>query len=458
MKFGGSSLKDPKSLLHIAGIIRKFSFSRRIVVLSAIGGVTDKLIGGIHLALEDEEKIEKMVGDIRDIHETLLGGCIPDKELREQARGDVDNRLEQLDRLLKGIAYTGEVTPRVYDQVVSLGEKMSVHIMTGTLRAIGVKAEPIENDSVGLIGHGPFGHGTADLPQSRKNLHIVFKPLFKSGTLPVVTGYFGQTEAGETITFGRGGSDYVAALFAEIFEAERLEVWKDVDGFLSGSPEMVESGQFISNLSYEEAAELSYFGAKILHPRTVEPLLVRQIPIVIRNTFKPDAVGTWIGRDKFEREGVVKSVTFDRNMAMIRLYGADVGYAIGLLSTLVNELKTRDINIRSVLTSQTCINILLDRRDVQAAHAHLKSVQLDGVEGLEPISNISLVAVVGEGLIQDETVVARAIQALASVHIHAELIISGASKVAAYFIVREDRLKRAVQAVHQAFFDDLREL
>ena len=212
------------------------------------------------------------------------------------------------------------------------------------------------------------------------------------------------------------------------------------------------NAQLLPSLSYDEAAELSYFGAKILHPRTVEPLLERKIPIVIRNTFKPDAVGTWIGADRYEREGVVKSVTYTRNAGMLRLHGPDVGYAVGLLSTLVSQLSSLEINIRSVMTSQTCINILLDKADLERAYIHLKSQPQESIDSIEPTEKIGLVAIVGEGLDHAEGMVARVIQALAHGNVHAEMIISGASRVAAYFLVDENRLKRAVQCVHEEFF------
>jgi len=302
------------------------------------------------------------------------------------------------------------------------------------------------------VSRVPFGQGTVDIARSRKPVSKALQALFHDGILPCVTGFFGETEDGQPITFGRGGTDYSAAVIADALEAERLEVWKDVDGFLTGSPEYVSNPQLLGSLSYDEAAELSYFGAKILHPRTVEPLLDRRIPIVIRNTFRPEAVGTWIGPERNVREGIVKSVTYSRNVGMLRLHGPDVGYAVGLLSRLVSQLSELDINIRSVMTSQTCINILLDRSDLQKAYSHLRSQAAEGIDAFEPVEKTGLVAIVGEGLDSAEGLVARVIQALAQVNVHAEMIVAGASKVAAYFLVDEEKLKRAVTSVHEAFF------
>jgi aspartokinase/homoserine dehydrogenase 1 len=359
---------------------------------------------------------------------------------------------DRLKKLLKWVAYTGEATLRTRDQILSLGERMAVHLMSGCLRSIGVRSRAVESDTIGMVAHGSFGQGTVDLAGSHKAISKYFHALFHEGFLPCVTGFFGETEDGQPITFGRGGTDYSAAVIAGALEAERLEVWKDVDGFLTGSPEFVKNPQLLSSLSYDEAAELSYFGAKILHPRTVEPLLERKIPIVIRNTFRPEAVGTWIGSERYMREGIMKSVTCSKNAGMLRLHGPDVGYAVGLLSQLVSLLSGLDINIRSVMTSQTCINILLDRDDLQKAYDHLKSQNLESIDAVEMEDKIGLVAIVGEGLDRAEGLVARVIQALSQVNVHTEMVISGASRVAAYFIVQEDKLKRAVASVHKAFF------
>jgi aspartate kinase len=452
MKFGGSSLKDSKSLMEIADIIKKNSFSWRVVVLSAVSGVTNLLVTAIEQALENEATINGSVEGIRKIHDPLVRESIHDPAVLTEATKSLEALFSRLKKLLKGVAYTGEATQRTRDHILSLGERMAVHIMAARLKCIGVKSRAVESDAIGMFAHGPFGQGTVDRAKSHKAMCKTFHALFHEGFLPVVTGFFGETEDGQPITFGRGGSDYSAAVIADALEAERLEVWKDVDGFLTGSPEFVKDPRLLSSLSYDEAAELSYFGAKILHPRTVEPLLDRKIPVVIRNTFRPEAVGTWIGSERHVSEGIVKSVTYSKNAGMLRLHGPDVGYAVGLLSQLVSQLSGLDINIRSVMTSQTCINILLDRSDLQKAYDHLKSRNNESIDALEPVEKISLVAVVGEGLDRAEGLVARVIQALSQKNVHTEMIISGASRVAAYFVVEEDKLKHAVQCVHEAFF------
>ncbi|MFC1502391.1 aspartate kinase [bacterium] len=454
MKFGGASLKDCESLMHIAEIIKENSFSRRIVVLSAVGGVTDRLLQSIQEALTDEGSIPGSVEEIRSIHQPLVHACISDASIQNDVSKILEKYLNRLQRLLKGVTYTSEATRRTQDHILSLGERMSVSVMCGCLKDMGVKNEAVETDRIGMVAYGDWGNGTVNLCHSSRLIRKYFQKLFTRSVLPIVTGFFGQTEEGEPITFGRGGTDYSAAVFASALDAKRLEIWKDVDGFLSGSPDIVQDCSLLTSLSYDEAAELSYFGAKILHPRTVEPLLTKSIPIVIRNTFHPQGVGTWIGPDRHIQDGIVKSVTFDRNVALIRVHGADVGYTVGLLSTLVSHLSQVGINIRSVMTAQTCINILLDRGSLPEGYKHLQSVHKNGVDLIEPVEDIGLVAIVGEGLSSAKEPLGRAITALTQNGNHVEMIVSGASKIAAYFIVREDQLENAVQVVHQTFFND----
>ncbi len=453
MKFGGSSLRDVESVKRTADIIKRNRFSRRIVVLSAFYGVTDMLVGSINKALEDEKLVKLNIEEIESFHTDIIKGIITDREIYKDCCDSLNRLTSRIEKLLRGVSYTGEATPRTVDQVLSTGERISVHIMANYLKQIGVNAIPVETDRIGLVAEGEWGNGTVERKSTRRSLCRYFNSIIKENALPVVTGFFGRTPEGDTITFGRGGSDYTAAVIADAVKVERLEIWKDVDGFLSGSPEVVENSRLLNNLSYEEAAELAYFGAKILHPRTIEPLLVQKIPIVIRNTFNPNGIGTWIGEERYIRDGVVKSVTYNRSIALLRIHGADVGYTVGLLHLLVSDLSRIGVNIRSVMTSQTCINILLDKDVLRRSVEHLRSIKLEGVDSLEPIEDVGLIAIVGEGLSNAEEPLAKAVHCLTKAGLKIEIIVSGASRVASYFVVRENNLEKGIREVHRIFFE-----
>jgi len=450
MKFGGSSLRDSKSISHTASIIKENSFSNRIVVVSAVFGVTNILEKAVIGSLENEP-VSK-INRLKELHHDLADNLISDKDLCSRVKRDMDSILDRTAKMLKGVFYTREATPRIKDAVLSTGERLSAILMAGCLKNIGVNATAVESDQIGMVTEGMWGNGTVAINEARKNMRPFFQKLFKDGTLPVVTGFFGSTRSGDAITFGRGGSDYSAAVFARVLKASYLEIWKDVKGFLTGAPNNVTKARLISALSYEEAAELAYFGAKILHPRTVEPLTDKGIPIVIRSTFYPESPGTWIGPDAYISKEIVKSVTYDRNVALIRAYGANIGYAVNLLSEMVSGLSSASINIRSVFTSQTYINILLNETDLITGFDVLSEKNISGIDELEKAANLGLIAIVGHGIADAKEVVSRAFSSLTEKGIDVDLVLSGASRVASYFLVKEEMLSEAVSIIHNNFF------
>jgi len=452
MKFGGSSIRDRVSIRRVAEIIKENSFSNRIVVVSAVFGVTDKLEMAIQDSVSKEDAPEKLIENLKEIHHSLAYGLMSDSATRARVLKRIDSVLNKCMKILKGVFYTGEATPRVRDSVLSTGERLSSFLIAGVLEEIGVKAVPVETDVAGMLAQGQHGQGTAVLEKVRENLHPLFDKMLSDNELPVVTGYFGVNDEGNVITFGRGGSDYSAAVLARALDAQYLEIWKDVKAFLTGTPDLVENAKLISELSYDEAAELAYFGAKILHPRTVEPLLEKEIPIVIRSTFHPESSGTWIRSNSYLKETVAKSVTYDLNAGILKIYGPNIGYSINLLSEVAAVFNKSNLNIRSVFTSQTCINVLFNKRDVKEAYQLVQSYSNTSIEHVEKIECLGLVAIVGHGMNRDKNVVAEALLSLTEKRIHVELIISGASEVASYFLVKESDVTKAVKSIHNRLF------
>jgi aspartate kinase len=233
--------------------------------------------------------------------------------------------------------------------------------------------------------------------------------------------------------------------------ASSLEIWKDVDGFMSADPKIVKDAHGIDRLSYYEAAELSYFGARILHPRTVEPLVDTGIPIHIRNLYTKSK-GTRISLKGYEREEVIKSVTYNEHISVLRIHGPGVGYKPGIIAEIGRILSNEGINIYSVITAQTCINLLIDKRDSRRSYELIKKLAGGVIERVDLVDDIALIAVVGEGLLNRKGVAARVFSAVAEEGVNVEMISSGASEVAYYFIVKEDHLKKAINAIHKEFF------
>ncbi|MCK5739822.1 aspartate kinase [bacterium] len=453
MKFGGASLRSPDALKQISKIIKKRISDQPIIVLSAVKGVTDLLIQSTAEALSDEVSIAANLNKLIAIHKSLVAESIESPSIRMETQKAVDYLLSRLERLLYGIAYTGECTPRTRDLILTFGERMAAHLLTGRLKAILCPAEALYADKIGIMAHGPWGMGSADISQTRKLLPENLKPLLAKGVVPVITGFFGSTAQNQSILFGRGGTDYSAAVVADAMKAKQLECWKDVDGFLSASPQITSNGRLLEYLSYEEAAELAYFGAKILHPRMVEPLMEQHIPLLIKNTFKTECSGTVIGPDSETHEQVIKSVTMDPNVVVLRIYGASVGYQVGLLKKLVSALSDTKINIKSVITSQTCINLLVDSKDAATGVSQLNALNLGFIDSIDLVDNIALIAVVGEGLLDTLGLAARVFRTVAEAGTNVEMISHGASNVAFYFIVKQADAEKTVKAIHHDFFE-----
>ncbi|MCX7218145.1 MAG: ACT domain-containing protein, partial [Burkholderiales bacterium] len=275
----------------------------------------------------------------------------------------------------------------------------------------------------------------------------------------VVPGFYGVDQNGKTTLFGRGGSDYSAASIAACLGAESLDVWKDVDGFLSADPGTVSAPRSIAQLNYLEAAELSYFGPKILHPRTVEPLFDRDIPIRILNITRPERglqPYTIIDDQRRVTHDVVKSVTSTEDVAILKLHGPGVGFKPGILAQVTNTLDQHGINIKSVLTAQTAINLLVSREQLDAAYAALIEHHLAGVVEVSRNAAVAIVAVVGDGVLDasdvGSAIASRALSAALAGGVRVCLAAAGASEVAAYMLVHEEDRKLALQAVHAEFF------
>ena len=274
--------------------------------------------------------------------------------------------------------------------------------------------------------------------------------MFRQKEVPVVTGFFGKTPEGYITLFGRNGTDYSASIIANAIDADALEIWKDVDGFMSADPKVVQEAIPIPALSYEEAAELSYFGARVLHPRTVEPAKEKDIIIRVRNVFKPEYEGTAICPTRVEHSRVIKSISSMPNVAMIKAYGAGIGSKSGVLSEISMLLSSAEINVYSAATSQTCIS-LIEESDLERAKL-LGEAKKGVIDRIETFRDIALLCLVGEGLSQREGIAGKVFSIVAANGINVSLISAGASATALTFTVRREDLAMTTRTIHQEFF------
>jgi aspartokinase/homoserine dehydrogenase 1 len=460
VKFGGSNLRRPQDIDRIVNVVQ--SYNRPLVlVVSAFFGITNALIACVKAAKEGSgtavalAESQNYTETLRALKKEIVEANISDPAHRARTEAALAVRLDQLDRYLTGIHCIGDVPTFVNDAILSYGERLSSLLLTEVLLSRGVKAREALPEDMGLITDGVFGNAACDFAVSAPQ---VAKALAGEGVI-VVPGFYGVDQNGKATLFGRGGSDYSAASIAACIGAESLDVWKDVDGFLSADPGTVSAPRSIAQLNYLEAAELSYFGAKILHPRTVEPLFDRDIPIRILNITRPERglqPFTIIDDQRRVTHDVVKSVTSTEDVAILKLHGPGVGFKPGILAQVTNTLDHHGINIKSVLTAQTAINLLVARDQLEAAYAALVEHHLAGVVEVSRNDAVAIVAVVGDGVLEasdvGSAIASRALSAAIAGGVRVCLAAAGASEVAAYMLVHQDDRKLALQLVHAEFF------
>jgi len=453
VKFGGSNFKNKDDITKLIKIIEAYN-QPIIIVVSAFYGITDFLISAIDQVskrvLDADAVLERLNKTSIDVINTLT----EDNNIREELYLRVNERIKELKKYLLGIHYLEEIPDFVYDSILSYGERISSMVFSLILKKSGFPAEEKLPEQTGLYTDGEFGNATVNFKKSaplvKKNLN--YEKIY------VIPGFYGISESGKVTLLGRGGSDYSASAIAYCIDAKYLDVWKDVKGFMSGDPKIVDNPIPISRLTYQEAAELSYFGAKILHQRTVEPVMFKKIPIRVmditnfRGVIEPVTI---IEESRFVKEEVVKSITYTKDIGIIQLMGPSVGIKPGILSKVTSTLNKSKVNIKSIITSQTCINILFSKSDLYTAYKILKALDIHAVDEIIVLDDICLIAAVGEGMLEVPGVASRIFSAVAKEKINVLVISTGASSVAIYFVINEKDCERAIAAVHKEFFNSV---
>ncbi len=446
LKFGGSSLRTGGSMRQVAGIIMA-EREKKAVVLSAVTGVTEMLVQFISRT-RSEEDVDAFMREITKLHVDLARDALRTESARAKVVEELVAKLVKLERMLYGSCYIEEVNPRIRDYVQCFGERLSVIILSALLNELGERARPVDADELGIITDGLYGAATVNMEATRASIRPKLLRMLQEDTTPVITGFFGRAPEGSVTVFGRNGSDYSAAAVANAMGASSLEIWKDVDGFMSVDPKIVPSAKPIPRLSYDEAAELAYFGAKVVHPMTMEPARSGNIEIRVKNVFRPEAPGTAIGgADNVDQS--IKSISCMKDLSLVKVFGEGTGYKLGVLADVASLLRRAEINIYSVVTSLTCIALLIDRRDVAKAQ---KVLAESGASRVETHTGFALMCIVGEGLGHHKGLASRVFKAVAKEGVNVGLISAGASLVAYHFTVDEADLERATRAVHEELF------
>ncbi|MDJ0809694.1 MAG: aspartate kinase [Desulfobacterales bacterium] len=451
IKVGGGCLKAPRTIADIVDLMAVRG-PGHVFVVSALHGITDSLIASMATALMDEDAIPGLIGRLKNRHLQIARRVIRPKSHGDAYERDLSESLKRLERLYYGLNFTREATPRLTDVISSYGERLAAQLLAAAIKSRGLEATYRLPHKIGLITDGKFGDATADLKATGKNFERHLTPILKGGKILFLPGFFGVSPDGDITTFGRGGSDYAAAVAAVALKAEVLEIWKDTDGFMSADPRMVPEAELIPVLSYEEAAELAYFGARILHPRTVEPVRRQKMKITIKNTLAPDAPGSEIRARSPRRGNIIKSVAHDCDIAILKVHASGVGARPGILGQAASAIAADGINIKSVVTSQTCISLLLARGDLMDAREALKQIRPRPYRRIEILEDVALIGIVGDGIQHRPGIAARCFTAVADCGVNVEMISFGPSRAALYFLVNKKDLESGINAIHSSFF------
>ena len=452
IKIGGGCLKDGPT----ANIIMDLAAARgkgNIFVVSAFYGITNLLVSGIEAALASENAIEGVVRDLKTRHQTFIDCLVELPEEKNRALQQLDTLLGKLERYYFGISFTREATPRMQDMIAVSGERMSALILAAAMAGRGIDTGVVLPEEAGIITDGKFMDATALMAPTRENLSLRLGRQVTKNRILFVPGFYGISETGEVTTFGRGGSDYSAAVVTAGVDADLLEIWKDTPGFMTADPDNIPECRLIPELTYEEAAELAYTGAGILHPRTVEPVRQAGIDIAVKNTYDPDTRGSRITGRAREADSVIKSVSYTRDVAILKIHASGVGARQGILSLITGAVSDKGINIKSVVTSQTCISLLVSENDARAAHACVREIHPRPFRESASRTRVALVSIVGQGLHHSRGIAARCFTAVSKADVNIEMISFGASDAAMYFLVDEDSLDTTIQALHDTFFN-----
>jgi len=312
----------------------------------------------------------------------------------------------------------------------------------------------LTSETAGIVARGPHGNGSCDLELTSENLKKSVLPPVEEGKTVIITGYYGINEMGRPLTLGRGGSDYSASVVAYAIDAEVLEIWTDVDGLMTADPRVVDEAVSISDMNYTEAAELAYFGAKVLHARTMEPARQKGITIRIKNTFNPQGKGTSIHRLKKSEEGLLRSVALKLDLSVIKIYSSEIVYDPNLVCKIITSVSGNGVSSYAISTSLSTLAIVIPSSAVGEALASLNALEDSQIERIKVKDNVCLVCAVGDNMIEIPGVAARVFEAVEAAGANVEMISEGASDVALNFVVPSNTASAVVRKLHNMFIGE----
>ncbi|MEP2237074.1 MAG: bifunctional aspartate kinase/homoserine dehydrogenase I [Maribacter sp.] len=456
LKFGGSSVAKPENIIKIKNIISKYD-DPIILVVSALGGVTDLLLEAGSLASVQDESYKNILNTLEERHLSTIKELMP-VTAQSKVLSKVKSEFNVLETLLEGAFFIGEITPKLSDKIVSYGELLSSYIISEYLISEKLDAEFKDSREL-IVTHKLNGKNVVNFVKTNANCIEHFKASGKNIT--VCPGFIATSEDGISTTLGRGGSDYTAAIYAAAIDADVLEIWTDVSGMYTANPKMVKQAKAIPHISYEEAMELSHFGAKVLYPPTIQPVLSKGISIVIKNTFSPDEAGTLITKSKNEKGKTVRGISHIGNIALLSLEGPGMVGIPGISKRFFEVLSQADISVVLITQASSehsiCVGISAD--DVEKAinivnEAFEYEIERGRIKKVIPEKDLAIVALVGDNMKSHQGLSGKMFSTLGKNNVNIRVIAQGASERNISCIINEKDVKKALNALHEEFFEE----
>lgn len=454
LKFGGSSVASAERIKGVIDIVVSEQKKKPVVVVSAFGGITDKLIEMGKLAVTGNEKYSALLKDLENKHFEVIKALIGVKS-QSSVLANVKITINELEDVLHGVFLVKELSPRTLDFIMSFGERLSAYIISQCIKDTGMEAEYLDARQL-IVTDNHFGLALVDFHSTNNKIKNYFD---SHKQLQIVTGFIASTEHNETTTLGRSGSDYTAAIIGAALEVEEIEIWTDVNGMMTADPRKVKKSFTVKTMTYAEAMEMSHFGAKVIYPATMQPAMNKNIPIHIKNTFNPSFEGTLICRTNKGDNQVIKGISSIEDIALLRLQGSGMMGIVGISMRLFTSLARKKINVIliSQASSEYSICFAVTAKDAPVAKKEIeKEFVMEMKAGLidEVIveKDLSIVAIVGSNMCNTPGVSGKMFHALGKNGVNVVAIAQGSSELNISAVIHKDDESKAINALHEAFF------
>jgi aspartate kinase len=448
IKFGGTSVGTAERVANAIEIVSERQHRKPVVVVSALAGVTNDLVAATEAArLGNVDKVAEIIDRVRQRHEDVATRLVQQKfDFFEAFLKQLQKQIDQVRTILHGIALLREITPRAKDKVVAIGEKLSSVLFAYSMMMRALPGELVQSEDV-VITDDHFCEANPDMDATVAAAQRVLLPLLERGLIPVMGGFIGRTHDGATTTLGRGGSDYSAAIIGAAVGAEEIQIWTDVDGMMTCDPRLIPGARVIERIAYDEAAELAWFGAKVLHPKTIAPAVGLDIPVRVLNTHNVASPGTVITREGDDRGAGPRAVAVKRNIAVVHMTSNKMLGAHGFLARLFAIFEELEISVDLITTSEVSVSVTVDDADNLDALTHA----LADVAEVRIDRDQSIIAVVGRNLMGESMVGPAIFDALAGVPL--TMFSLGRSGLNLSIVVEDRDADRAIQSIHHALFE-----